>query len=304
VSALQFLGSGVAGSDDLDLIVRRGDEEAAVNALADELSASGRTLALMRMRTHGTAALLVDRLQQRRWHAWRGPTELCPYAPLTGHTFDSYLSTLSAEHRYGFRRKLARLERKHSPRFELVSTHQARRRALATLFALHDRRWQSRGEAGAFATQGLRAFHEEVSARALDAGWLKLWVLHLEDEPVAALYGFLRERKFLFYQAGFDPLHARNSVGMVLLGVAIRDAIGDGADELDLLHGTERYKAHWTRAVRELSRVELHAPGTRGFLEREATALTRGARRMTRAALELGRRIVPTNPADDHAATR
>jgi CelD/BcsL family acetyltransferase involved in cellulose biosynthesis len=304
VAALQFLGSGVAGSDYLDLIVRRGHEDATIELLAEHLMASGRALALMRMRPAGPAAALIERLRRRRWHAWQGTTETCPYVSLRGHTFESYLGTLGAEHRYGFRRKLARLEKRHAPSFDLVRSEEERRESLAILFALHERRWRPRGDAGAFSTPELRAFHEDVSRLTLAEGWLRLWVLRLEGKPVAALYGFLRERTFSFYQSGFDPEFGRESVGMVLLGVAVRAAIEDGADELDLLHGTERYKAHWANATRELVRFELHAPGTRGFLEREATALTRSARRLTRAALDLSRRAFPTTEQTDHAAPR
>jgi CelD/BcsL family acetyltransferase involved in cellulose biosynthesis len=304
VASLQFLGSGVAGSDYLDLIVRRGHEAEAVRLLSERLNGSGRALALMRMRPEGPAAALVERLRQQRWHAWQGPSEICPYASLRGQSFETYLAGLGSEHRYAFRRKLGKIERRYTASFDLARTEAERKEALASLFALHDLRWRPRGEPGAFSSEALRDFHDDVSRLALAAGWLRLWVLRLDSKPVAALYGFLRERTFYFYQSGFDPAFARDSVGLVLLGVAVRGAMEDGADELDLLHGTERYKAHWTNASRELVRFELHAPGTLGFLEREATALTRKARRLTRAALDASRRVAAKTGLNDHAAPR
>ncbi|HMJ11280.1 MAG TPA: GNAT family N-acetyltransferase [Polyangiaceae bacterium] len=304
VASLQFLGSGVAGSDYLDLIVRRGHEAEAVRVLSDRLNTSGRALALMRMRPVGPAAALVERMRQQRWHAWEGPREVCPWVSLRDQTFDTYMAGLGSEHRYAFRRKLAKLERRPGSSFELARTEEERERALSELYALHDRRWHSRGEPGAFSTPALRAFHDEVTRSALAAGWLRLWVLRVDGKPAAALYGFLRQRTFYFYQSGFDPAFARDSVGLVLLGVAVRAAMAEGADELDLLHGTERYKAHWTNAARELTRIELHAPGTLGFLEREATALTRKARRITRAALDISKRVTAKTVQTDHAAPR
>ncbi len=301
VTALQFIGSGVAGSDYLDLIVRRGHEPDAVRLLTERLIESGRALAFMRMRSGGPAAALVERMRERGWRAWQGPQELCPFASLRGQTFETYLASLGSEHRYAFRRKLGRIERRFAARFELATTEDQRQQQLATLFALHDLRWHTRGDPGAFSTPALRAFHEELSRVALAAGWLRLWVLYLDDKPVAAVYGFLYRRTFYFYQSGFDPAFARESVGLVGLGVAVRGAIEDGVDELDLLHGTERYKAHWASATRELLRFELYAPGTRGLLEREATALSREARRVTRVVLELGRRVVEAKAPVDHA---
>lgn len=290
VATLQFLGSGVAGSDYLDLIVRRGHEADAITKLSERLSHWGRGLALMRMLPGSHAAALVNGLRERRWRAWQGPAEACPFVSLRGQSFESYLGSLGAEHRYAFRRKLTRMERRREPSFELVQTEPERKQALATLFELHAMRWRERGDVGAFSTQSLRDFHDDVSRLALAQGWLRLWVLRFGTKPVAALYGFLRRRTFYFYQAGFDPASSRDSVGLVILGVAVRAAIQEGADELDLLHGTEGYKAHWAKTTRELVRYELYAPGARGFLESEATALTREARRITRSVLEMSNR--------------
>jgi CelD/BcsL family acetyltransferase involved in cellulose biosynthesis len=303
VAALQFLGSGVAGSDYLDLIVRRGHEAEAVRALAERMSGAGRALALMRMRPAGPAATLVERMQQQGWHTWQGQREMCPFVSLRGQSFETYLASLGSEHRYAFRRKLGRIERRYTCSFDLVRSEAERKDALAILFALHELRWNPRGEPGAFSTPALREFHDEVTRLALAAGWLRLWVLRLDGKPVAALYGFLRQGTFYFYQAGFDPAFARDSVGLVMLGVAVRGAMEDGAEELDLLHGTERYKAHWANATRELVRVELHAPGTLGFLEREATAWTRKARRLTRAAIDVSKRMTAKTTVD-HATPR
>jgi CelD/BcsL family acetyltransferase involved in cellulose biosynthesis len=304
VPALQFLGSGVVGSDYLDLIIRRGHEARAVGVLSELLIGSGRALAFMRMRPSGPAAALIERMRQQGWRTWQGPQEICPFVSLRGLSFETYLESLGSEHRYAFRRKLSRLERRYTARFELASTEPERQEAIATLFALHDLRWRSRGDAGAFASQELRDFHDEISRLALAAGWLRLWVLRLDGKPVAALYGFLYRRTFYFYQSGFDPAFAKDSVGLVMLGVAVRAAMAEGVDELDLLHGTERYKSHWASTTRELVRFELYAPGTRGFLEREATALTREARRVTRVVLEMGRRVVAKAGSVDHAESR
>lgn len=304
VATLQFLGSGVAGSDYLDLIVRRGHEAEAIVTLSERLSSWGRGLAFMRMLPGSHAAALVSGLRERRWRAWQGPREECPFVSLRGESFESYLGSLGSEHRYAFRRKLARIERSREPSFELVHTEPERQRALATLFELHAMRWRARGDAGAFSSQSLRAFHDDVSRLALAEGWLRLWVLRFGSKPVAALYGFLRRRTFYFYQAGFDPAFSKDSVGLVMLGVAVRAAMEEGADELDLLHGTEGYKAHWAKTTRELLRVELYAPGARGFLEREATALTREARRVTRSVLEMGNRVPSESAATHHVEPR
>src|SRR5207245_43184 len=82
---------------------------------------------------------------------------------------------------------------------------------------------------------------------APDRGWLRLSELRLDGRPAASLYGFRYRDTFSFYQSGFDPAYARDSVGLVTMGLAIRSAIEEGAAEYDLLHGDEAYKFQWAR---------------------------------------------------------
>jgi CelD/BcsL family acetyltransferase involved in cellulose biosynthesis len=134
----------------------------------------------------------------------------------------------------------------------------------------------------------LLAFHRELSAIALERGWLRLWVLWLDRRPAAAFYGFRYGERFLYYQAGFDRAFARWSVGLVAMGLAIRSAIEEGAGEIDFLHGGETYKSLWSRSWRELERIELFPPTAAGHAHR---LLRRGA--MTARDL-VSRRREPT----------
>ena len=79
--------------------------------------------------------------------------------------------------------------------------------------------------------------------------------------PVAALYGFFYQRVFYFYQSGYDPRYRKHSVGLVTMGLAIKSAIEDGAEEYDMLHGDESYKFQWAKDVRELEHLELYRAG-------------------------------------------
>jgi hypothetical protein len=83
---------------------------------------------------------------------------------------------------------------------------------LDTLMRLHAARWG----AGAFeGTAG--AFHRDFAHRALDAGWLRLWLMEVDGRPVAAWYGFRFGGVDAFYQSGRDQSWDRYSVGSQLL---------------------------------------------------------------------------------------
>ncbi len=283
---LEFLGSGNVGSDYLDLIVRRGHEETAIQALSEHLDRAHITVELGRVRKEACIARdLAGRLQRRGWSLSDAATEVCPFIRLSGHSWDSYLESLGPRHRYNFRRRLRNLSARFDVRMQQAGSPGARGRALDSLVAMHNLRWRERGGSNALHTPALVSFHREVVGWTSERGWLRLLILSLNDRPAATLYGFVYRRVFSFYQAGFDLEHRKDSVGLVTLGLAIKSAIEEGAEEFDLLHGSEPYKFHWAREVRALERLELYPPHARGALSRGAAELGRNARRLARRLL-------------------
>jgi len=278
--ALEFLGTGCVGSDYLDILIRRGQERAALAALAGSVADGKFMLELSRIRSAAHASELALEVMQRGWASSRITTDVCPFIDLSGHDWESYLASLGRAHRYNLRRRLRNLEKRWELRFEPVWSEEQRAAAMRALVALHGRRWHARGSSGAFHTPALVAFHEELSRLALARGWLRLYVLRLDGKPAAALYGFLYNGVFYFYQSGFDPAFHQYSVGLVTMGLAIKSAIEEGANTYDFLRGNEPYKSLWTRTERELARVELYPPGERGALYRQIMELRCGIKKV------------------------
>lgn len=284
--ALEFLGSGIIGSDYLDFIIRRGQEREACRTLADYLSREKLVLELTQLSKDAcVAAEIAARLHQEAWNLAEAKTNVCPFINLSGHSWESYLASLGSEHRYNFGRRMKNLTKRFEVRFEQARSEEQRRGSFALLVALHNMRWRDRGCSEAFYAANLLAFHQELSRLALERGWLRLFVLRLDGAPAAALYGFRYHRVFYFFQSGFDPNYGKHSVGLVTMGLAIKSAVEEGAEEYDLLHGDEPYKFHWARTSRELSRLELYPPGGRGRLHKGTLELNRAARRMARRML-------------------
>ena len=228
---------------------------------------------------------LAGRLARLGWRCGERPTDRCPFIDLRDVSWSSYLASLDGHHRSNWKRRLANLGKAFAMRFERVETEGQRTEALGAFFALHGRRWEGRGGSTAFYSGSLREFHEAWTRLALDRGWLRFFLMRLDGRPVGAIYGFRYRGTFGFYQTGFDPAYARHGIGQVMIGLSIKSAIEEGADEYDLLHGTERYKSDWARSMRELSRVEAYPPSLRGRVHGRLAALDRRARRVARGAL-------------------
>ncbi len=265
---LEFLGSGAIGSDYLDLIVRSGKEIEAIESIAGYLGERKLMLALNQLGSSALAWRLARTLEERSgYRPFPLKTDVCPYIDLAGQTWTSYLSTLGSSHRANLLRRCKQLNREFEMRFARASSEETRREFLAILLELHRKRWSEKGSSEAFSTPDMIAFHHELSLLALERGWLRLFVLWLNNRPAAALYGFCRGGRFSFFQSGLDPEYSRYSVGLVTMGLAIKSALEEGAEEYDLLHGNESYKSLWARHERGIHKLELYPRGVTGLVQ-------------------------------------
>ena len=287
-SRAAFLGSGEAGSDYLDLIVRRGREGAGIRAVAGYLQSHKIALRLDHVPAESAASALAEHLAGQGWTASALPGGVCPIIRLAGHSWDSYLATLGSSHRANVRRRMKGLAQRFEMRFERARTDAERREALAALVAFHGQRWRDERGSTTFQTPALRAFQDEATRRALEEGWLRLYVLRLDGAVAAVMYGFNHGGRFYFYQHGFDEQYKPHSVGLVLMALTIRAAIEEGAAEFDMLWGVEPYKFLWAHDQRLLRQVHLFPPHIGGRLHHKAVVARRSLRRLARRVLSTG----------------
>lgn len=180
--------------------------------------------------------------------------ESLPYIDLDQSSWEEYLGARSRNFRSQVRRKERGLAKGHKLRFRLTAAKSEVAADLMTFYRLHDDRWSARGGSSS-STPRSRAFHQDFAAAALAAGWLRLWFLELDDEPVAAWYGWCVGGRYSYYQAGFSRRWADRSVGFVLLAHTIRAAIEEGAAEYDLLLGEDEYKARFATGERRVETI-------------------------------------------------
>ena len=175
-------------------------------------------------------------------------TDESPLLRFDEESWDEFLRRRGANFRQQVRRFPRKLAAVGEVSFRLSSDSSTLDRDLDTLFALHRRRWQ--GAETPFLR--MAGFHREMAARALERGWLRLWMLEVGGRPVAALYGFRFGGVESAYQGGRDPALARYPLGFILISHAVREALGDGMREYHLLRGGEQYKARFANTDRNL----------------------------------------------------
>ena len=126
-----------------------------------------------------------------------------------------------------------------------VATRQTLGEFLEALFRLHESRWSASGEAGVFASEGVRGFHQRVAPALLDQGVLRLYALRVNGQIIASLYALFEGDTASCYLQGFDPGFAEVSPGAQILAAVIEDAVRERKRSVDFLRGREAYKYAW-----------------------------------------------------------
>jgi CelD/BcsL family acetyltransferase involved in cellulose biosynthesis len=228
-----------------------GDVLAPVCARGDEAFASA-ALRRMLAAERGWDVFLGEHLQAE--HAWAQPgsqllaSEPCPEVHNPGD-WSSYLRTRTRHLRQSVGSMRRRLEAGHRVVYRL-STGATLENDLAVLFRLHDARWADRST---FSTA--RRFHEAFARTAVDRGWLRLWVLEVDDQPAAAMHVLRYGGDEWFYQSGRDPALDPLSAGTVLFTHSLATALDEGVAVYHLLRGGEAYKLRFATATPQLATV-------------------------------------------------
>jgi CelD/BcsL family acetyltransferase involved in cellulose biosynthesis len=260
----RFLGHGVG--DVLGPICASEDAALAAPAVRQILAEEGQSWDLLlaeRMPKDMFSGLLPGRVLQE---------EANPVLPIDGASWDEFLASCSSNLRSQIRRKRRKLEREQGSRFRLADDRARLDEDFDTLLRLHSARW---GEARAFSEQR-SAFHRDFAARALEHGWLRLWLLEVDGQAVAAWLGYRFGDVEWYYQSGRDPAWDGWSVGLVLLTWTMQAAFDDGMSGYAFLRGDEDYKRRF--ATHDAGLVTVGVP--RGPLGRAAISAAGAAKRM------------------------
>jgi len=242
--ALQVIGTG--NTDYLDVVIRRGFEAAALDALsaavADRLGWSIADFRCLRPEAHLHLLSCPGASEQR----YAEPA--CPVVDL-----DRPIP-------HGVARTIARSRHRIEADGGLtthIATPATVEADLAVLFALHEKRWKNREQAGVLDPTA-RRFHTIVAPRFERAGLLQLITIGAGGSPIAVYYGLLHAGRAYAYLGGFDPLFVRYSPGTLALAAAVEEARAAGAHRLDFLGGREAYKYAWGAVDEPRGRRVLH----------------------------------------------
>ncbi len=263
---LRLMGDGSGDSDNLDLLVCPGYEAECTRALLDCLAKELSRWDVCQFNTMPPASPVRDSLLRHlKERSWTHTTNQLPCSTIVlPDNWEAYLTQLPKVERKTFARKLRRLEERYEVCCRKCTQQDELPNCLETLFQLHQKRWQLRGERGTFASPARRQLYSEVARAFLERGWLEFWLLDLNGKTAAAQFNFRYRDTVYALQDGFDPGYYVDSVGYLLRGYVLKHLIAEGVRRFDFLVGRGYHKTRWVTQSANYLDVHFSKPFSRG----------------------------------------
>lgn len=247
LQTIRFMGTGV-GADHLAFLARRGVEAQVYAGLARHLLLHSHwdNAELLRLEEN-FAAHLIETIRGHRDNGWAFSASLadeCPFIHLP-QTWEDFQRVVHRKGKRDLARQWRRLQEQGQVHVHRIQTSGDLQEGWRILVRLHKARRQALGGRSSFVALPAQTFHEEFSRVALAQGWLRLYLLRVGEQCVAADYCLRLGNCVTGFQSGFDMSWSRYGVGTLLRGHAIAQAIAEGATEFDFLRGAEPYKISW-----------------------------------------------------------
>ncbi len=192
----------------------------------------------------------------------------------------SYRAALGRNTRQAVSRAIRLYEQRGPVTHRVMETTSDAIAAFDQLIGFHRERW---GRKGPFANPGFCAFHEELIARGVPAGAVRISRALAGDQTIGVLYHFVHQDHVLNYQSGFFyESDARLKPGLVSHVLSIEDSFARGERGYDFLAGPAGHKSRLANAERPMTwltigrdsaerRIETHIRHTRQKLRAMVT---------------------------------
>jgi len=240
---LLFLGTPEAGSDFLDVLTRKGREKEISNTLYEYLHGEGRScwdqLHLSDIRADSLFLHhFMNRFKEEGRYAELTRSAYCPVAQLPDTEGELY-PMLSP----GWRKKVKQDVRVSNRDYEVshaVFGNSDIEGQLESFFELYE-------EKGGWAGEQVHLILKKLLSKYAGDMPFQLDFLFLDDQPLAALFHFKYKETISMYLMAVDKnFNPKISIGNLLVGYCIKNAISTGFKYYDFLKGDELYKFHWS----------------------------------------------------------
>jgi CelD/BcsL family acetyltransferase involved in cellulose biosynthesis len=249
---LAFIGMGIElkSSEYMDIFARRGHEKRVSTAFAEHLRTNQNWERICLQQVPSESTLLSHFIHALSPFATPVELDRAPYID-TSIEWADYKQLLGRSMRRNVEYYARRLFKNYHCEFLRVAAPHEVDEAVAALIELHQQRWRSTGQPGAFSDTALSALMTGAAHDGIRNGRTRLWSLRIDGRIEAVLLGFLDNGVLHYFQKGFNPAFAKDDLGTAILSLCIRDCFADPAiRQFDFMGGGAPYKDLWARNAR------------------------------------------------------
>ncbi len=140
-------------------------------------------------------------------------------------------------------------------RFELISIADPLDEFIDSVFRVAAKGWAYQQGSAICSTPELRGFYADLIRMASLQGWLRCYILKLEERPIA--FDLCLQHHTVTYnlKIAYDEEFAKYSPGELLRAFVLKQNFADDVREFDFLGDTATWKHRWANGVREHLKV-------------------------------------------------
>jgi len=166
------------------------------------------------------------------------------YLQVNGRSYKDYFETLPSTMKNTLKRKSKKWEKQAGARLEIITGGNDLAAAIEAYEKVYSVSWK--------VPEPYPLFMRELIHTCAAAGWLRLGLAYVEDEPVAAQLWIVNEGTASIYKLAYDDSWTHLSIGSILTARLMEYVIEvDKVHEVDYLTGDDSYKQTWMSHRRE-----------------------------------------------------
>jgi CelD/BcsL family acetyltransferase involved in cellulose biosynthesis len=186
-----------------------------------------------------------------------------PHIPLEPFkSAQDVLAPLDGRFRRNLRSRMRKLNEAGSVRLE--RHFHANQDALNRFFKMEKSGWKGQSQTAIACQQETVRFYSEIATQADRHGYFALYELWCGDQPVAASFGMALDGHFYQLKSAIDESFKAYGPGHLVIGEIMRDLVGRGYSEFDLLGHDDQYKGNWTNLYWQHYHCHVFAKGPAG----------------------------------------
>ncbi len=228
--------------------------------------------------------LVRQELERAGYSVLTVPGPFCPWLALPA-SFQELLAGVSSSLRQQVRKRQRGLEQEGAVAFRVVRGGPTLDAELDAFLALEAAGWKGKTHTAILSQPATERLYRGFARVAAREGWLRLGILELDGEAIAASYDCAFAGSAYLLKTTFSEPHGRLSPGLVMLAEVLRSLIEEGVGSYDFLGDPDTYKTRWTAERRPRAQIFAYRGIARpGYLYRSrARPLLKTARNTVRA---------------------